>query len=351
MDPLLCLTKADLADPEPLLASYRPLGVPYVVTQRGADLAEIRRAARRTGRACCSATAASASPRWSTRWCPTRSREVGVVNAVTGRGRHTSTSALMLAPARRRLDRRHPRHPLLRARPRRPRPADRGLPRPARAHRGLPARLHPRRGRAGVRARRGDRGRRPSGCVVPAAAGEPRGRRAGVLTPQRPRPRVAPASPVSTTSTSTATRQRSAAAPSAASPSATAPAGRSVPPASRVTRRQQPRTATTTTTAKIHMAIWQPLAPLLVGAGPAGELQVPRSSSKVFAGQHRRRATRTAAAERRRSERRPAQPASATSGPTKQDRGQRRERDEHHDGVDDERVERHPVDLHGATVN
>ena len=38
MDPLLCLTKADLADPEPLLASYRPLGVPYVVTQRGADL-------------------------------------------------------------------------------------------------------------------------------------------------------------------------------------------------------------------------------------------------------------------------------------------------------------------------
>ena len=42
MDPLLCLTKADLADPEPLLESYRPLGVPYVVTQRGADLREIR---------------------------------------------------------------------------------------------------------------------------------------------------------------------------------------------------------------------------------------------------------------------------------------------------------------------
>jgi ribosome biogenesis GTPase len=41
MDPLLCLTKADLADPEPMLSSYRPLGVPYVVTQRGADLSEI----------------------------------------------------------------------------------------------------------------------------------------------------------------------------------------------------------------------------------------------------------------------------------------------------------------------
>ena len=28
MDPLLCLTKADLADPETLLATYRPLGRP-----------------------------------------------------------------------------------------------------------------------------------------------------------------------------------------------------------------------------------------------------------------------------------------------------------------------------------
>ena len=28
MEPLLCLTKADLADPETLLATYRPLGVP-----------------------------------------------------------------------------------------------------------------------------------------------------------------------------------------------------------------------------------------------------------------------------------------------------------------------------------
>src|SRR3954454_20547956 len=42
MKPLLCLTKADLADPETLLATYRPLGVPWVVTQRGADLAELR---------------------------------------------------------------------------------------------------------------------------------------------------------------------------------------------------------------------------------------------------------------------------------------------------------------------
>ena len=42
LDPLLCLTKADLADPETLLSVYRPLGVPYVVTERGDDLTEVR---------------------------------------------------------------------------------------------------------------------------------------------------------------------------------------------------------------------------------------------------------------------------------------------------------------------
>jgi ribosome biogenesis GTPase len=46
--PLLCLTKADLADPETLLSTYRALGVPWVVTQRGGDLGELR--ARLAGR-------------------------------------------------------------------------------------------------------------------------------------------------------------------------------------------------------------------------------------------------------------------------------------------------------------
>ena len=96
MDPLLCLTKADLADPEPLLASYRPLGVPYVVTQRGADLGEIReRLGRRT-----SVLLGHSGVGKSTlvnALVPDAFREVGVVNAVTGRGRHTSVSALMLA--------------------------------------------------------------------------------------------------------------------------------------------------------------------------------------------------------------------------------------------------------------
>src|SRR6476661_594130 len=96
MDPLLCLTKADLADPEPMLANYRPLGVPYVVTQRGADLAEIvERLANRT-----SVLLGHSGVGKSTlvnALVPDAFREVGVVNAVTGRGRHTSVSAWMLA--------------------------------------------------------------------------------------------------------------------------------------------------------------------------------------------------------------------------------------------------------------
>ena len=144
--PLLCLTKADLADPETLLATYRSLGVPWVVTQRGGDLGRAARAAGRPGQRAARLQRRRASRRWSTPWCPDAMREVGIVNAVTGRGRHTSTSAYLLPlPGRRRLDHRHARDPVVRARARAARGPDRGVPRPRRDDRGLPARLHPRR--------------------------------------------------------------------------------------------------------------------------------------------------------------------------------------------------------------
>ena len=96
MQPLLCLTKADLTDPETLLSTYRSLGVPWVVTQRGGDLTEVRE--RLAGRT--SVLVGSSGVGKSTlvnALVPDAGRDVGHVNAVTGRGRHTSTSAFMLA--------------------------------------------------------------------------------------------------------------------------------------------------------------------------------------------------------------------------------------------------------------
>jgi ribosome biogenesis GTPase len=96
MQPLLCLTKSDLADPETLLVTYRSLGVPWVVTQRGGDLAGLREVL--DGKI--SVLVGSSGVGKSTlvnALVPTAYRDVGVVNAVTGRGRHTSTSAFMLA--------------------------------------------------------------------------------------------------------------------------------------------------------------------------------------------------------------------------------------------------------------
>jgi ribosome biogenesis GTPase len=95
LEPLLCLTKADLADPETLLSIYRPLGVPYVVAVRGTDLAEVHR--RLAGKV--SVLVGHSGVGKSTlvnALVPGTDRAIGHVNAVTGRGRHTSTSALML---------------------------------------------------------------------------------------------------------------------------------------------------------------------------------------------------------------------------------------------------------------
>jgi ribosome biogenesis GTPase len=96
MQPLLCLTKSDLADPDTLLATYRSLGVPWVVTRRGGDLGPLRERLR--GRT--SVLVGSSGVGKSTlvnALVPDADRDVGHVNAVTGRGRHTSTSAFMLA--------------------------------------------------------------------------------------------------------------------------------------------------------------------------------------------------------------------------------------------------------------
>ncbi len=96
MRPLLCLTKADLADPETLLSTYRSLGVPWVVTQKGGDLSELRAALRGRTSVLIGHSGVGKSTLVNA-LVPDAQREIGDVNAVTGRGRHTSTSAIMLA--------------------------------------------------------------------------------------------------------------------------------------------------------------------------------------------------------------------------------------------------------------
>lgn len=100
LTPLLVLTKSDLAPAEPVLETYRPLGVPYLVTSRtelaeGGTVDRIREqlAGRITvfvGHSGVGKTTLVNA------LVPARTRATGQVNAVTGRGRHTTTSALAL---------------------------------------------------------------------------------------------------------------------------------------------------------------------------------------------------------------------------------------------------------------
>lgn len=94
LDPLLCLTKADLATPDELLAAYADLGTPAVATERGADLTPLLD--RLTGRT--SVLVGHSGVGKSTLvnvLVPDAERAIGSVSGV-GKGRHTSTSAIAL---------------------------------------------------------------------------------------------------------------------------------------------------------------------------------------------------------------------------------------------------------------
>jgi ribosome biogenesis GTPase / thiamine phosphate phosphatase len=97
VDPLLCLTKSDLAGPEEILAGYAPLGLRHVVTGRDAGGGVVPGELRDelTGRQ--SVMVGHSGVGKSTlvnALIPAAERAVGTVSPVTGRGRHTSSSAV-----------------------------------------------------------------------------------------------------------------------------------------------------------------------------------------------------------------------------------------------------------------
>jgi ribosome biogenesis GTPase / thiamine phosphate phosphatase len=94
IEPLLCLTKSDLAPPDDVLERYQPLSVPAVVTRRGGPLDDLR--AQLLGKA--SVLVGHSGVGKSTlinALVPTADRATGVVSAI-GKGRHTSSSAVAL---------------------------------------------------------------------------------------------------------------------------------------------------------------------------------------------------------------------------------------------------------------
>jgi ribosome biogenesis GTPase / thiamine phosphate phosphatase len=94
IEPLLCLTKADLAGPDEVLDYYAELDLPYVLCRPDSDLTEVRAALADRLSVMVGHSGVGKSTLVN-RLVPDAHRAVGVVSGV-GKGRHTSTSVVAL---------------------------------------------------------------------------------------------------------------------------------------------------------------------------------------------------------------------------------------------------------------
>ncbi len=181
LTPILCLTKTDLAPPEPFAAQFADLDLTIATAGRDDPLDAVAPLLVDKVTVLLGHSGVGKSTLVN-RLVPEADRAIGDVTAV-GKGRHTSTQSVALPLEGSRLGHRHPRHPVVRAGPYRARRRAAGVLRSGRCDQGLPARLwtpRPAR-RPRVRAGHPDRpGRGPGRCGAAAV-----GRAERSLTPPR----------------------------------------------------------------------------------------------------------------------------------------------------------------------
>ena len=95
LDPILALTKADLTSADDLMAAYQPLGIPCFVLHPGCDLDPLRDCLDDRVSVFIGHSGVGKSTLVNA-LIPNADQRIGIVNEVTGKGRHTSTAAVAL---------------------------------------------------------------------------------------------------------------------------------------------------------------------------------------------------------------------------------------------------------------